>query len=112
MPKRNASPTVVVEFEKFAVRAAYNSDGNTVVTRTNSMDPPCALAATQAGKLAALTCLLNGEGFDVFGSLCETHKRNIVWLIDDLTHDLLVTTELASALYCMPTKQGLDHVES
>lgn len=97
------APTIIAEHEQFGVRATFDRVNKTIISRIDT-DVPCAAAATLAGKLAAFTCLMNGEGFDVFTSLAESHRRNIVWMIDDLAHEVLVLTELATALYCMPSK--------
>lgn len=99
----NLVPTIIAEHEQFAVRATYDSANGTTVSHID-FDAPCALVATQAGKLCALTCLINGDGFDVFDGLCDSHKRNLIWLIDDLVHEVLVIAEMASKFDSMPSK--------
>lgn len=107
MTKRTPPPTIIAEHVQFGHRVTYNSDRETHVSRIDT-DPPVATAVTQAGKLSALTCLLNGEGFDVFKCLAETHQRNLIWLIDDLAHEVCAIAQLASDMYCM-TKTEVNH---
>lgn len=108
MTKRNATPTIIAETSMFGVRVSHDSNRDTTVSNIDCMDPPCATAVTQAGKLAALTCLMNGDGFDVFDNLAASHKQNIIWLIDDLAHQVLAIAQLACDMYCMP-KAEVNH---
>lgn len=101
MSKR--APTIIAEHESFGSRAVYNSERQTIVSDIDT-DAPCAAAVTQAGKLRALTVLMNGEGFDVFDSLADPLKRDLIWLLNDLADDVYVLAQLASDLYCMPRK--------
>ena len=99
---------VVADHAQFGVRVTYDTKGDTIVSKID-LDHPCSKAATQAGKLAAITCLLNGDTLDAFNDLAESHKRNFIWMLDDLAHEVLALTQLASHLHCYPANTGASH---
>ncbi|MFK4442865.1 hypothetical protein ABH944_002974 [Caballeronia udeis] len=109
MSKSSPTPIVVADHARFGVRVTYDTNGDTVVSSIDCMEPPCARAVTQAGKLSALICLINGEGFDAFESLAKSHKRNVIWMLDDLAHEVLALTEMASDLDTYPANMEASH---
>jgi hypothetical protein len=101
MDKRTLTPIVVAEHTRFDTRATYDTNGDTIVSGIDS-DHPSAKAVTQASKLSALICLMNADGFDVFNNLADSHKRNLIWLLDDLADEVCALAELASDLHIYP----------
>jgi hypothetical protein len=83
------------EVNEFGLQVSFQG-GKTATVVENVQMPAVEWCAIQARKLNALTLVLSADGFEVFDTMNDQAKSDLMWLMNDLSSEVAALAQLSA----------------